>query len=306
MQRFFLALHATVPATLIAAVFVHLWAPAGLPSLAQRPVWATWVLIGVWLLLSAAATALHRLALWRISLGVAGALLALAGAVGLVLGSAQAPAMLIALAMVGLAWVGIAAFIGPQRLQAPRRKAARPAAGGTSSRAAGVHAPEHAAAAHTSGDAGAARRRWHPRHWARAIVAAHLPFWLCGGLAVESFRLAHIVATEPARSSGMLGLLLAFFIALPAATLRAWAPRIAELLWVLAVMAYGGLMAKSGLLQWAMAAALCALAACSGPMFRRARRALRYAPWSATFASVPESAAASALSPHSNRPQESA
>jgi RimJ/RimL family protein N-acetyltransferase len=37
------------------AVFVHLWGPAGLPSLAQRPVWSVWALIGVWLLLSAAA-----------------------------------------------------------------------------------------------------------------------------------------------------------------------------------------------------------------------------------------------------------
>ena len=64
MQRFFLALHATTPAALIVAVFVHLWGPAGLPSLAQRPVWAVWALIGVWLLLSAvAAWALRTLAL---------------------------------------------------------------------------------------------------------------------------------------------------------------------------------------------------------------------------------------------------
>ncbi|RYF70308.1 MAG: hypothetical protein EOO29_31980, partial [Comamonadaceae bacterium] len=87
MQRFFLALHATAPAALIVAVLVHLWGPPGLPSLAQRPVWAVWVLIGVWLLMSAmAAWALRTLALWRVALGGAGALLAVAGVVGLVLG----------------------------------------------------------------------------------------------------------------------------------------------------------------------------------------------------------------------------
>ena len=33
--RWFLALHATVPAAVLVAVLVHLWPPAGLPPLAQ-------------------------------------------------------------------------------------------------------------------------------------------------------------------------------------------------------------------------------------------------------------------------------
>ncbi|BEP93195.1 hypothetical protein GmRootA79_15790 [Acidovorax sp. A79] len=264
MQRFFLALHATTPAALIVAVFVHLWGPPGLPSLAQRPVWAVWLLIGTWLLLSAlAAWALRTLALWRVSLGGAGALLALAGAVGLVLGSALASGMLASLALVGAACVGIATFIGPQRVQAPRRKAVRHQAAATPGRAG------HPGTHHTT-----KRRRWPARVLARFGIPAHLPFWLAGALAVESFRLAHIVATEPARSSGMLGLLLAFFVALPAAALRHWAPRTALLLWVLATLAYGGLAAKAGLDQWAVAAALCALAA-GAPLLLRARRRLR-------------------------------
>ena len=283
MQRFFLALHATTPAALIVAVFVHLWGPAGLPSLAQRPVWAVWALISVWLLMSAlAAWALRTLALWRVSLGGAGALLAVAGVVGLVLGAAQSPAMLISLAALGLACAGMAAFIGPQRVQAPRRRA-----------------PRHAAVA-TPGPTAypvAARRRWQPRGWGRVIGVAHLPFWLTGLLAVESFRLAHIVATEPARSSGMLGLLLAVFVALPAATLRAWAPRTAVLLWVLTALAFGGLATKAGLLQWAVAAALCTLTACNGPLFHRMRRGLRSA------ASTPSSAPPGH---HSNRQREAA
>lgn len=246
MHRFYLALHATMPTALAVVVLVHLWGPPGLAPLAQRPVWTVWVLIGVWLLLSAlAAWALRTLALWRVALGGAGALLAVAGLVGLALGSAQGPAMLISLGAVGLGCGGIAAFAGPRCVQAPRRKSARHA---VASAGAATHAP-------------AARQHRHLRGLGRWLAPAHGHFWLSGVLAVESFRLAHIVATEPARSSGMLGLLIAFFVALPAATLRHWAPRTSMGLWVLAVLAYGGLAAKAGLWQWTAAAGLCVLAA---------------------------------------------
>jgi hypothetical protein len=264
MQRLFLALHATTPAALIVAVFAHLWGPSGLPSLAQRPVWAVWALIGVWLLLSAlAAWALRTLALWRVALGGAGGLLTLAGITGLALGSALAPAMCTSLVAVGLACAGIAAFIGPQRVQAPRRKVVRHAAG----------------TAGTKTHPATNRRRWHPRGWGRGVVLAHGPFWLSGVLAVESFRLAHIVATEPARSSGMLGLLLAMLVALPAATLRHWAPRTSATLWLLTALALGGLAAKADLWQWAAAAVLC-MAAAGAPLLRRQHllRALRRQP----------------------------
>lgn len=256
MHRFFVALHATLPAALLVAVLVHLWGPAWLPKLAQRPVWTVWVLIGVWLLMSAlAAWPLRTLALWRLSLGGAGLLLVAAGGVGLVRGAALAPAMLAGMAVWGLVCGGVAAFIGPGRVQAPRRKAPRQ---GPANHACPDQPPQPARRR--------ALGRWVP-------AAAHLPFWLVGLLAVESFRLAHIVATEPARSSGMLGLLLTFFVALPAATLRAWAPRTATLLWALAALAFGGLAAKAGLAQWAVAAALCTAAAFFGPaLLQRLRR----------------------------------
>lgn len=230
MQRFFLALHATAPAALILSLLVHLRPPPGLAPLAQRPLWTVWALIGAWLLLSAlAAWALRTLALWRVSLGGAGALLAVAGVLGRLQGSARATAMLAGLVAVGLVCLGIAAFVGPQRVQAHRQTTSH---------------------------------QGPPPERGRFAMPGHLPFWLSGVLALESFRLAHVVATEPARSSGMLGLLLAFFVALPAATLRHWTPRIAALLWALAALAYGGLAAKAGLVQWTVASALCAVAAC--------------------------------------------
>lgn len=265
MQRFFVALHATVPAALLLAVLLHQWAPDWMPSLSQRPVWAVWALIGAWLLMSAAAAWLQRaLALWRVGLGGTGVLLVAAGAVGLVQGAALAPAMLGGMVVLGLVCGGLAAFIGPGRVQAHRRKPARHV------RTAGTgHAPQpHAARRH------GLVTRWLPR-------AAHLPFWLVGLLAVESFRLAHIVATEPARSSGMLGLLLALLVALPAATLRTWAPRTAALLWAVAAAAFGGLAAKAGLVQWAAAAVLCAAVAatCTGPgLLQRLRRSTAPSP----------------------------
>lgn len=245
MQRFFLALHATVPAALLVAVFVHLWGPAGLAPLAQRPVWTVWVLIAVWLLMSAlAAWALRTLALWRVALGSTGALLAVAALTGLALGSALAPAMALSLAATGLACAGVAAFMGPQRVQqAHRRRGSRPSIAITPA------APRHVVS-HTG------------RPWPLAPLA-HLPFWLCAALAVESFRLAHIVAVEPARSAGMLGLLLSFFVGLPAATVRTWAPRTSALLWLLAGLACAGLAAKAGLQQGWVAAMLCTAAACS-------------------------------------------
>src|SRR6218665_813214 len=243
MQGFFLALHASTPAALGLAVLLHLWAPAWLAPLAQRPAWPMWALIGAWLLMSALASlALRPLALWR---GGPGGAPAPAGAA---VGGGRGGG--------GLAGRGRAAFTAPGRVHAGRRKTPQhgptPAMGQTIG-----HAMDHTTQRTTQRSAG--RRRGPLRC---ASVLAHGPFWLTGALAVESFRLAYIVSTEPARSSGMLGLLLAFFMALPGATLRAWAPGSSSVLWGVAALAYGGLALKAGLAQWPAAAALCAIAAC--------------------------------------------
>lgn len=226
VQRLFLALHATVPAAVLVAVLVHLWAPAGLPPLAQRPVWAVWTLIGTWLLVSLlAALALRNARLWRVSLAGAGILLVLAGAMGLVLDAPLRLPMLACLVALGVACTGLAAAIGPARVQPARRSPAG-------------HAPRRGT-------------RWR---WPGAQA---LSFWLAAALACESFRIAHVVGAEPARSAGMVGLLVAFFLVLPAATLQAWWPRSAAALAALAALALAGLAWRSNMPVWGAAAALC-------------------------------------------------
>jgi len=165
--------------------------------------------------------------------------------------------MAVALIVLGLVCIALAASIGPARVQATRRGKAVHAAAAL---------PRHRHAASS----------WQARLKAQAV---HAPFWLSGALAVESFRLAHIVATGAARPSGMVGLLLACLVALPAATLRTWLPRTSATLWCLAALGYVGLAAKAGLPQWGVAAACCSLAALQvalrrlhtiGPALRRA------------------------------------
>lgn len=229
MTRLLVSLHATAPVALVAAMLLHLWPPAGLPPLAQRPPWATWAYLSIWLLSAVLAARLFDGArLWRVALATAAALLVLAGVAGLGLGAPLAPAMAWALAVLGACCAALAAWIGPARvLAAPRRPV-----------------PVCAAPART----------WRQR---LAAQTGHAPFWLAGALAVESFRLAHIVATGDVRPAGMLGLLLACLVALPAATLGGWMPRTSGALWALSALACAGLAAKSGLLQWTVAGLLC-------------------------------------------------
>lgn len=240
MTRLLVALHATAPAALVAAMLLHLWPPAGLPPLSQRPPWATWAFLGCWLLCAVlTARWLDGARLWRLTLAAAAALLALAAVAGLGLGAPLAHTMAWALAVLGAGCAALAACIGPAReLAAPRQAV-----------------PARTAPART---------------WRRRLAAqiGHAPFWLAGALVVESFRLAHVVATGDARPTGMLGLLLACLVALPAATLRTWMPRTSGALWAVSALAYAGLAAKSGLLQWTVGALLCLGAALQATLRR--------------------------------------
>lgn len=312
MMRLLIALHATLPAALVAAVLLHVWPPAGLPPLADRPAWAMWALIGLWLSFSAVVLPLRGARLWRVPLAATGALLAVACVSGIVLGTTSAIAMGISLALLSMVCAALAASIGPARVQAHLRVETRPkqtnpkhappnephptttVPNGLPATAAHPDVPPGNAMAHTRAGrmvcawrllfvallgelppggsrldeppAGAPART-RAAHIARvwrswfAAQGRHAPFWLAGALAVESFRLAHIVATGAARPSGMVGLLLACLIALPAATLNNWLPRISAALWLFAALGYAGLAVKAGLLQWTLASTLCTVAA---------------------------------------------
>lgn len=236
--RFYLALHATLTAALVGAMALHLMpVPPHWPALAQRPTWTVWVLVAMWLALSAAGVTLRPLRLWRVAMGIAGAALLALGLGGLVLGTPLAGTMLAGLGTGALACAGLALAITPARIHAAR------ATGKTANNTA--NAPDSFSAP--------SRAPW----WSRVAGWPHWPFVVVAALALESFRLGHIVATGAARPSGMAGLLVACFLALPAATLRHWWGRWAAMLWLLAGAAYAGLGHKSGMPQWAVAAALC-------------------------------------------------
>jgi hypothetical protein len=230
-ERFLLGLHATVPAALLAIALVQLFPPPQLAAQSQRPLWVVWSLIGLWLGLSLLAAALlrRRLLLWRAALATSTLLLLAAAWAGLALHTAQAMTFALALVALGAACAACAALapaIGPRRLREQHRRA---------------HAK--APARHPS------RPLW------RRLLAG-FPFWAAGGLLIEAFRLAHVVAREPQRGAGMVGMLLAFFLLLPAATLAPWLRRTAVMLAVVAAAAYAWLALRSQLMQWWIAMAL--------------------------------------------------
>ncbi|WP_338797809.1 hypothetical protein [Acidovorax sp. DW039] len=248
--RFYLALHAFVPLALAASMALHLApTPAHWAALAQRPVWTVWALIGFWLVVSALAAALQPVALWRMALWAAGAMLLALGLAALPLGAALGGSMLGGLLACAFGCVAMGLAIAPARVQV---KVPRPV-----QRAPRAAPPAQALTAETA----AHRPLWHRiaplHHLAQWMRWPHWPFVVVAALGIESFRLAHVVGSGIARPSGMAGLLVAFFLALPAATLRHWWGRWAAALWLLAGVAYIGLAFKSGLPQWPVAAALC-------------------------------------------------
>ncbi len=244
MHRFYLSLHATLPAALTLVALAQWWAPGWLPSLAGRATWTVWLFLLLWVLLSAVAGASLRAAsLWRGSLYLTAGLLWSAGLIGGFKGAALTGWVSMGMALVGVACVALARFVGPERVRAsvPSRRVAKGSAGPSTVRSEPAFTRRM----------GQWARAWlcEPRYWS---------FHLAGVAACESFRLAHVVGSEPARSSGMAGLLIAFWLGLPAATLQNWMPRTALALGLTAGLGYAGLALKSGLPQWHVAAGLCA------------------------------------------------
>ncbi|MGR4869463.1 hypothetical protein ACIPRI_11430 [Variovorax sp. LARHSF232] len=247
-ERLLLGLHASLPAALLACGLLQLFPPASWSAPAQRPLWAAWAGIGAWLALSLMLAALpRRLLLWRWALTLSAVLLLAAALAGTALHSAQALSFALALVLLGAVCAALAPALGPHRLREHWRAAPSPA-----------HAQKESA------------RRWPLPAWRRLWRA--LPFWVAGGLLLEAFRLAHIVAREPQRGTGMVGMLTAFFLLLPAATLAPWLPRSTAALAVAAAALHAWLGLRSGLPQWWAAAALSLLVAWHVLLRRRTPR----------------------------------
>lgn len=229
IERFFLGLHATVPASLVAVTLVQLFPPERLTSPALRPAWVVWLTVGIWLASSLLlALSRRRIVLWKIALHSTGALLLAAGCAGMATGTAVATSMLISLAIIGTLCVASAAAIGEHRVK------------------------RHQGAA---GPARSERRQANPGSWLPQ-VARGLPFWIAGALLVEAFRLAH-TGQDALRGSGMVGMVIAFFLLLPGATLSTWLPRTAALLFGAASLLWISVALKAQLPQWWLAALLC-------------------------------------------------
>lgn len=237
--RFLLSLFATLPAALVATMALHLAPPPGLPSLSQRPVWTTWALLGLWLLMAAALTWGARRAghLWRLSFAVLTVLLIGTAAYGLWHKQQQQPtgiAMALALTSLALAATLIARAIKEQ----PQGR-----------RLATKHPAAVAGSGSASADSNPKQQKPRESLWRRAFasVPRHGGFWIAGVLMLESFRWAHIVGVDPQRGVGMVGMLLTFFLALPAVSLSVWLPATAVVLLAAASLGFIALAWLSGL-----------------------------------------------------------
>jgi hypothetical protein len=234
-ERWLLGLFAALPAALVAAALLQLAPPPGLPPLSQRPLWLVWALIVGWLLMAGGLAWAGRrpLRLWRLGLGALAALLLLAALVSLWAGLPQGPAMALSLTLLAAGAFGLM-----RAVREGQRRPARPS--GPTVRA-------------------TARLAW----WQRVVphMRRHAGFWLSGALMLECFRMAYVVAVDPQRGVGMLGMLLVFFLVLPAVSLAAWLPRSAAVLLALASAGFASLGWLSALHRPMLAAVLLMLLA---------------------------------------------
>lgn len=224
-----LALFATHPLVLLACSLLQLAPPDGLPSLATRPSWVYWVLVAAWaaaaLLLALVVSTPWRL--WRLAAVSLALLLIVAAGWGLWARLPLAWPMALSLAALAglLGW--LASVIGPREPMARKAQPRRVAADATSRPV----------------------QRWPRGAGMWLHLKQHAGFWLCSVLMVLFFALALTAKGDPQRGVGMLGMLLMFFIVLPAATLRAWMPRLACGLYTAAALGLFALALRSGLPQ---------------------------------------------------------
>ncbi|MDH0865863.1 hypothetical protein [Mitsuaria sp. GD03876] len=273
--RFLLGLFAAMPATLVVGIVLHLAPPPGWTPLAQRPAWAMWTLVALWPAIAAglAFAARRESPLWRWTFGLTAGLLVIAAFLGGWHGHPPLGPMTVSLLALAGGSGALAFTLGeprPDKRPAARRAAVTSTSTSTSTvtststaTAAPTSATGRAPASGLSIESGApappvADSPSRPAPWRRVIdhLARYAGFWITALLMVESFRLAHLVAVDPQRGVGMLGMLLTFFLVLPAVSLAAWLRRTAIVLLALAALAFAALAGVSGVPQAGVAAAL--------------------------------------------------
>lgn len=208
-ERAMNGLHVALTAALAAMALASVIWGADFELLAARQGNGAWWFIGIWLGLSIAIAVLPgSIVQWRAGLYVSAAALLVTALAGLWRAAPHAVTMgiaLLALAaiLVFSAWQLRARPHKPARVSAKAVRATKPVA--------------------------------QPADWKRRLC-----WWILALCMAEAFRMAHLGAGNAVKAVGSLGMLLAFFVLLPALSVSTWFPRLAGACWLLA----------AGLLAW--------------------------------------------------------
>jgi hypothetical protein len=194
------------------------------------------VLIFTWLAISAALCTLRNaVVLWRTVFALSAIILGGAAIAGVLMATPLGWPMLAALVAlaISLAWVGL--VIGEDKVKRPSRSRENGAPQKSKS------APEvRVAEANVEGKGD---------RWLRTAL-----FTWSAILFIEAFRMAHIVGTDPHRGVGMVGMLIALLIVLPAASIAAWWPRATAVTMLIAGSLFALLLVRTVLPQVVAAA----------------------------------------------------
>lgn len=205
-ERAMTGLHVALTAALATMALASVLLGADFELLAARQGNGAWWFIGIWLVLSALIAVLPgSIVQWRAGLYVSAAALLVTALAGLWRGAPHAMAMGIAL----LALAVILVFSAWQLRARP-------------------HKPARAVASKAAHPASSDAR---PVDWKRRLC-----WWIVALCMAEAFRMAHLGAGNAVKGAGSFGMLLVFFVLLPALSVSTWFPRLAGVGWLLATV----------------------------------------------------------------------
>ncbi|GGC11883.1 hypothetical protein GCM10007205_21250 [Oxalicibacterium flavum] len=228
-ERAMTGLHVALTAALAAMAVASVLLGADFELLAARQGNGAWWFIGIWLVLSALIAVLPgSIVQWRAGLCVSAAALLVAALAGLWRGAPHAMAM-------GIALLTLAAILVFSAWQLR----ARP------------HKPAHLA-----------RSDARPADWKRRLC-----WWIVVLCMAEAFRMAQLGAGNAVKGAGSFGMLLVFFVLLPALSVSTWFPRLAGIGWLLATVPMTWLLWRTPSVSVAIGMAL---VAAGGVMLLRA------------------------------------